>query len=460
MTQRFDIAVIGAGVVGSAIARDLSRFDLKLALIEAKPDIADESSKGNSALMTAGFDTPRGTLERRLVTRGYQRYLAEAPGMGLPIRKTGSLMIAWNDQQRAIVEHEVAAAREGGFHSVSLLDGADVHRRWPHFAGGIQCALWAPEEAIADPFSSPYAYVLDAVANGCAYLSAWPVVGMDRVAGGGWRLSNAGGDAIEAGNVVNAGGIRADLVEAFGGFRDFEMRPRRGQYFILDKSARAVHDVIAMPTPTPESRGILIAPTIFGNVLVGPTAENVSDRDDRRTTPEGIEALRRAIATMAPALADFPVNTLFAGMRPGTNHSEYQIIPRPAENWLTVAGIRSTGFSGALGIAEYVAEAIDRQFRPLRRKARVHHVTVPDLSEPSIRPWQDDELIAADPAYAEIVCHCERISLGEIRDALKSPVPPGTLKGLKRRTRVMFGRCQGFYCGARVQSLFDAAVKP
>jgi glycerol-3-phosphate dehydrogenase len=459
MIGKFDIAVIGAGVVGSAIARDLSRFDLKLALIEARPDFGDESSKGNSALMTEGFDTPRGTLERQLVIRGYRRYLEEAPAMGLPIRKVGTLMLAWTDEQKSIVEAEVAAAREDGFHTVTLLDGADVYRRWPHFGAGIQCALWSAEEAIGDPFSTPYAYVLDAVSNGATFAPAWPVARAERLTTGGWSLRNAADEIVEADLVVNAGGLRADLVEALGGFRDFEVRPRRGQYLVLDKSARAIHDVIAMPTPTPISRGILIAPTIFGNVIVGPTAEDVSDRDDRRTTPEGIEKLRQAMAHMAPVLAEIPVNTLFAGMRPATNFSEYQIMPRPAERWLTVAGIRSSGFSGALGIAEHVVQLIASQFRELKRKAAVSSIQVPDLSETSLRPWQDNAKIRTDPAYAEMVCHCERISMGEIRDALASPVPPATIKGLKRRTRAMFGRCQGFYCGARIQKLFDEAQK-
>jgi glycerol-3-phosphate dehydrogenase len=457
MSGKFDIVVIGAGVVGSAIARDLSKFELKLALIEARPDFGDESSKGNSALMTEGFDTPRGTLERQLVVRGYQRYLEEAPGMGLPIRKVGTLIIAWTDEQKQIVEAEVAAAREDGFHTVSLLDGVDVYKRWPHFGPGIQCALWSTEEAIGDPFSTPYAYVLDSVSNGTTFLPAWPVAEAERLASGGWRLRNSASESIEADLVVNAGGLRADLVEALGGFRDFEVRPRRGQYLVLDKSARAIHDVIAMPTPTPISRGILIAPTIFGNVIVGPTAEDVPDRDDRRTTPEGVQKLREAMAHMVPALADVPVNTLFAGMRPATNFSEYQIIPRSSDGWLTVAGIRSSGFTGSLGIAEHVVRLIKAQFRDLKPKGSVKSIRVPDLSETSVRPWQDNAKIDADPAYGEMACHCERISMGEIRDALASPVPPATIKGLKRRTRAMFGGCQGFYCGARIQRLFDEA---
>jgi glycerol-3-phosphate dehydrogenase len=242
------------------------------------------------------------------------------------------------------------------------------------------------------------------------------------------------------------------------GYDDFAIRPRRGQYMILDKSARAIHDVIAMPAPTPTTRGILIAPTIFGNVLVGPTAEEVEDRDDRRVTDEGLAQLRRAIATMIPALADQPVNTIFAGMRPATQFRDYQIIPRLDRNWVTVAGIRSTGLSASLGIAEHVASLVIPTLFDAPRKSDIRPVSVSCLSETATRPWQDAARIAADPGYAEMICHCERITRGEIRDALDSPLAPRTLNGLKRRTRAMFGRCQGFYCGARVQAMFDAKV--
>jgi glycerol-3-phosphate dehydrogenase len=256
--------------------------------------------------------------------------------------------------------------------------------------------------------------------------------------------------------VINAGGIRADHVEALAGHHDFDIRPRRGQYMILDKSARAIHDVIAMPTPTPTTRGILIAPTIFGNVLVGPTAEEVEDRDDRRVTDEGLAQLHQAIATMIPALAQQPVNTIFAGMRPATQFRDYQIIPRLEHNWLTVAGIRSTGLSASLGVAEHVASLLIPAVFDVPRKPATNRIQVPSLSETSSRPWQDSDRIAADPCYGEMICHCERITRGELRDALASPLPPQTLNGLKRRTRAMFGRCQGFYCGARVQAMFEA----
>ncbi|HKP23795.1 MAG TPA: NAD(P)/FAD-dependent oxidoreductase [Dongiaceae bacterium] len=449
----YDIAIIGGGVVGTAIARELSRYALKAILLEARPELGDESSKGNSALMCSGVDVPAGTLERKLVARGYARYCAEAPAMSLPIRKVGAIVLAWTEEQEATLTRDLADAQENGF-AAEALDSAEIYRHWPHFGLGIRCGLWLPDEAIVDPFSTPYAYALDAIGNGVEIRRAWRVQRVEQMSQG-WRLHGSDG-TLEARCVVNAGGIRGDEVEALAGYSDFAIRPRRGQYMVLDKSARAIHDVIAMPAPTPTTRGILIAPTIFGNVLVGPTAEDVADRDDRQVTEDGLRQLRQAIATIAPALADQPVNTIFAGMRPATQFREYQIIPRLAQRWLTVGGIRSTGLSASLGIAEYVATLLIPELFDVPRKPGMRPVTVPDLSETSQRPWQDGARIQCDPAYAEMVCHCERITLGEIRDALASPLAPTTLNGLKRRTRAMFGRCQGFYCGARVQAMLNA----
>ena len=451
MSDHHDIAIIGAGVVGAAIAFELSRHELDVVLLEARPDPGDEASKGNSALMCTGVDTPANTLERRLVRRGYERYMREAPALGLPMRKVGSIVVAWDGEQTATLERELASAASDGFDTVEMLEARDVYRRWPNFGPGIVSGLWSPGEAIVDPFSTPYAYVRYALANGVDFRAGWPVTRAERKRER-WVLSGPQGQ-IETGLVINAGGIRADLVDALAGFHDFTVKPRRGQYIVLDKSARAIHDVIAMPAPTPATRGILISPTIFGNVLVGPTAEDVDDADDRSVTAEGLTQLRQAMLRMVPALAREPVTTVFAGMRPATDKSSYQIIPRLHEGWITVAGIRSTGLSAALGIAEHVAGLIPRAMA----KAALQSISVPDLSETSPRPWQDTALVAKAPAYGEIVCHCERISLGEIEAALAAPVPPRTLKCLKRRTRVMFGRCQGFYCGARVQQLFDAA---
>lgn len=452
MKRSFDVTVIGAGVTGCALARDLSRFECDVALLEAQSDLGNESSKGNSAILCSGFDTPEGSLERQLVVRGSQRYHVEAAELGLPTERTGSLTVGFTDAEVENLQAQASAARGGGFESVTYLSADEAYARAPNIGAGVLGALWSPDEAIADPFSTPYAYALDAVTNGVTYLPGCPVTGVSRD-GYAWHLDTPEG-RIRSGIVINCGGLRADTVEALAGYRDFSMKPVRGQYIVFDKLARPMLDTIVSPAPTPASRGILIVPTIFGNVLVGPTADPVTDRDDRRVTGDGIERLWETATRMLPGLTDHMVTTTFAGMRPGTDPSGYQIIPRLEDRWVTVAGIRSTGLSAALGVAEYVCDQIVPALINPALKSTREAVQVPDLSHRAERPWQDPY---ADSDGCEIVCHCERITLAEVRACLGTRIPPRSIKALRRRTRVMFGRCQGFFCGARVESLYRAA---
>ncbi len=447
----YDVAIVGAGVVGCAVAREFSRYHLKAILIEANSDLCEESSKGNTATLATGNDTPAGSLERRLVVRGHQRYLAEGPGLGLPIRLVGALTVAFTEDEAAIVAEEVRAARAEGFGDVELVGAQHIYARVPALAAGAVAASWAPTEGIVDGFSTAFAFALDAVENGVDYRASSPVTAARRREGS-WILSTPTGE-VQARLVVNCGGLRADSVEAAAGYRDFVVKPRRGQYIVYDKSAQRLVGTILRPTPTPTTRGIYIAPSIFGNVLLGPTAEEIEDRNDRRVTPAGLAELQAFGRRMLPALLAEPVVALYAGMRPATDRPEYRIIPRFAEDWLTVAGIRSTGLTGSLGIAEHVLDLVVPEVFKAARKHALNPVSVPSLDAGAPRPWQDAARVAADPAYGEIVCHCERVSRGEIRDVLASPIPARSIKALRRRTRVMMGRCQGFFCGARVEAL-------
>jgi glycerol-3-phosphate dehydrogenase len=455
MNASYDIAIIGAGVVGCAIARELSRYELRTVLIEARSDLGDGASKGNSAVLSTGADTPPGTLECRLVTRGHQRYRDEAPAMGLPIRSIGSLTIAWNESEVATLHALEQDMRAAGFTSGSIVGSDAIYARAPHLAPGACAAIWEPDEAIIDPFSTPFAYALDAVSNGVTFLAEHPVTHAQR-RDGIWRLTTPKTE-IAAAIVINAAGLGAVRVENLAGYSDFIMRPRRGEFLVFDKNARYLLDVIVKPVPSPISRGVLITPTVFGNILVGPTSEAIDDPEDRRVTREGIESLRAAARRMLPALLDHEITATYCGVRPGTERPEYRISARRDQGWLTFGGIRSTGLSAALGVAEYAVEMLRDVMPSMTRKSAVTAINVPSLASDDLRPWTDT--MRNDPAYREIVCFCEGITAGEIRDALASPLRPRSLKALKRRTRAMFGRCQGFFCGARVQAMFDDAAR-
>ena len=255
--------------------------------------------------------------------------------------------------------------------------------------------------------------------------------------------------------MVNAAGLGSDEVDRMFGGDGFTIRPRRGELIVFDKLARTLMRSILLPVPTARTKGVLVAPTVYGNVLLGPTAEDVPDRCDTATTAAGLGSLIAAGRRILPGLAEEEVTATYAGLRAATEHADYQIRVDAARRYACAAGIRSTGPSASLGIAEHVVGLLGEAGLRAAAAALAGRCRVmPYIGEAGRRPYQDAERIAADAAYGQIVCHCERVTRGEIRDALASPVPPADLGGLRRRTRAMNGRCQGFYCAAAVSRLF------
>jgi glycerol-3-phosphate dehydrogenase len=254
--------------------------------------------------------------------------------------------------------------------------------------------------------------------------------------------------------VINAAGLYSDSVDALFGGDGFRIRPRRGELIVFDKLARPLLNSILLPVPTARTKGVLVAPTVYGNLLLGPTADDIDDPDDVATTEQGLTSLITAGRRILPGLAGEEVTATYAGLRAATEHADYQIYVDAKQRYACVAGIRSTGLSASLGIAEYVVAQLGEAGLPLRaRAAAVPPVPVmPNIGEAGIRPYQ----VAAAPEYGEIVCHCERVTRGEITAALASALPPADLGGLRRRTRALNGRCQGFYCAATISRLFGS----
>jgi len=236
------------------------------------------------------------------------------------------------------------------------------------------------------------------------------------------------------------------------------IRPRRGELIVFDKLARPLLGSIVLPVPTAQTKGVLVAPTVYGNVLLGPTAEDIDDPSDTATTAAGLASLLAAGRVIMPELLDEQITATYAGVRAATEHRDYQIRVDSGRRYACVAGIRSTGLSASLGIAEYVVGQLEAAGLPLRERGGTPAgpPRMPYIGQAGLRPYQDADRIAADPEYGRIVCHCERVTRGEIRDALASTVPPADIDGLRRRTRVLNGRCQGFYCAAAVCGLMAA----
>ncbi|MDH6566275.1 glycerol-3-phosphate dehydrogenase [Streptomyces sp. SAI-117] len=452
----YDVTVVGAGVVGSAIARGLARHPrLRVALVEAQDDVGQGSSKANTAILHTGFDATPGFLEARLVREG-ARLLAEyAAATGIPVEPVGALLVAWDEEQLAALPRLVDKAGRNHHPDTRPIGPEELYAREPHLGPGALGALHVPGESIICPWTTTLAYATQAVRNGVDLHLNTPVraVGRDD----GTHVLDTGRGILRTRWLVNAAGLHADTLDRALGHDDFTVTPRRGQLLVFDKFARDLVRHILLPVPTALGKGVLITPTVYGNVLLGPTAEDLHDKRATGSTAEGLEGLRDKGRRILPALLDEEVTAVYAGLRAATEHEDYRITAHPQQAYVTVGGIRSTGLTASLAVAAHVRDLLADAGLDLGPAGELEPVRMPNLGEAFPRAYQRPELIAADPEYGTLVCHCERVSRGEIRDALTGTIPPAGLDGLRRRTRARAGRCQGFHCGAALRELFEEA---
>ncbi|MBG0850877.1 FAD-dependent oxidoreductase [Streptomyces spinoverrucosus] len=456
MTGVYDVAVVGAGVVGSAIARELARYPrLSVALVEAQDDVGQGTSKANTAILHTGFDAVPGSLEARLVREGARLLAAYAAESGIPVEPVGALLVAWDEEQLAALPRLAEKAEANDHHATRLLGPAELYEREAHLGPGALGALHVPGESVICPWTTTLAYATQAVRHGVELHLDTRVEEVGRQ--DGVHVLTTGAGTLRARWLVNAAGLHADTLDARLGHRDFTVTPRRGQLIVFDTFARTLVNHILLPVPTALGKGVLVAPTVHGNVLLGPTAEDLDDKRATGSTADGLAALRARGRRILPELLDEEVTAVYAGLRAATEHDDYRIRAHPGQAYVTVGGIRSTGLTASLAIAAHVTGLLTEAGLDPGPVRELEPVRMPNLGEASPRPCERPDLIAADPQYGTLVCHCERVSRGEIRDALASTIPPRTLDGLRRRTRARAGRCQGFYCGAALRQLLEEA---
>ena len=450
-----DVAIVGAGVVGCAIARELTRFQLRVTLLEAGPDVGAGTSKANTALLHTGFDAKPGTLEARLVARGYELLGDYAERVGIPVERTGALLVAWSEEQVAELPGILERARSNGSTDLSEIGADELYRREPQLGPGARGAIEVPGEGLVCPFTTPLAYATEAVLGGCDLRRSSPVTSASRVDDGGFRLVTPGGE-LTARYLVNAAGLHSDELDRMLGHDGFTVTPRRGELIVFDKLARRLVSHIVLAVPTKVTKGVLIAPTVFGNVMLGPTADDVERKDDTGSTREGLDYLMGEGRRIMPDLLRHEVTAVYAGLRAATEHADYQLTVHAPEGYACVGGIRSTGLTASMAIAEHVREELGAAGLRLELKAAPPpELRMPNIGERGARPYASAELIERDPGYGRIVCFCERVTRGEIRDALEGPVPAVDLDGLRRRTRAHLGRCQAFFCAAELAAALD-----
>ncbi|MBI2330622.1 MAG: FAD-dependent oxidoreductase [Chloroflexi bacterium] len=463
MTTTYDITIIGAGAVGCAIARELSRYQLKIALVEANSDVGMGTSKASTAIWHTGYDAKPSSLEAKLLRRSYALMKDYMPEANIAHEVLGGLLIAWNQEQFDTLPKLLKQAHGNGEMDVRIISAEEIYQREPHINKGALGGLFVPGEGILCTFSVPLAMAYQAVENGVELFLNFRVSEIRRqTADDGqrtiWSIVNAQSSVINSRYVINAAGLFSDEINAYFGKTSFTVTPRRGQLIVYDKLARPLVNHVLLPVPTSITKGVLISPTVYGNILLGPTAEDLDDKSATETTEGGLKFLLEKGKQILPQLLDEEVTATYSGLRAATEHSDYQIEMDAALRYLCLGGIRSTGISGAMGIAEYGVELLQGAGLSLNMKDDFKTVRLPTIGQAFTRPHQDAKLIAANPAYAEMICHCERISRGELMDAMNAPIPANSIDALRRRTRASQGRCQGFNCHAALVSSLRGAV--
>lgn len=451
--MKYDVAVVGAGVVGALISRELSKYDIRVALLEKCNDVAMGTTKANSAIVHGGFDAANGTLKAKLNVRGTELMPKLCADMAVPYRNNGSLVLAFSEEEMEHVRTLYERGVKNGVPKLSVLDKAQVKALEPHVSDEVVGALLSETAGIVCPYELTIAATEVAVTNGVEFIRNCAVEAIN-VTADGFLLATTQGE-IPAKYVVNAAGIHTDDIARMIGDDSISLVARKGEYYLLDKSFGFMADHTIFQCPNKMGKGVLVTPTVDGNLLIGPSALDVEDKEDVDTTPQGLEFIVEKAKKSVPTLNIRGVITSFAGMRAHPVTDDF-IIGFSAKNdcFLNVAGIESPGLSAAPAIAEMVAgllkEKADWQEKKdcvLTRKApvRFRHMTKSER----------EALIAKNKAYGRIICRCETITEGEILDAIHAPAGARDVDGVKRRTRAGMGRCQGGFCGSKVVEILS-----
>lgn len=448
--MKADILVIGAGAVGCAITRELTKYQLSVITVDKNSDVGGLASKSNSAIIHTGYDASPGTLESQLVVAANPLYEELARDLDVPFTKVGAILPAINDEQFALLPALKEKAFKNRVYDIDYLSREQILDMEPNITNEVRGGLYIPRESIIDPFLLVVGYAENAVKNGATFLLDTEVIGIDvrdgQVAGAATTRG-----FIEARWIINAAGLYCDRIASFVGKADYFVNPRKGQFFILDKTTKTKVDHIILPIPTKLTKGKLVSPTTHGNLLVGPTAEDGDDKTDASTNRAGLDSVMEDAKRLVPAIEFRDTITQFSGLRPNRNPEGLHIdVYDDLANYVNLSGVRSTGLTASAAIGRYVVNLMQEhgleaqvnwQFDPIRTGIPAFH---------AMTPAEQEEIIKADSLYANVVCRCETITEGEIVRAIHSPIPARSVDAVKRRVRAGMGRCQGGFCGPKV----------
>lgn len=443
----YDIMIVGAGVCGCAIARELSRYQLKIAVLEKALDVCEGTSKANSGIAHAGYDAKPGTLKAKLNVEGSRKMKALSEELDFPYRQNGSLVLCFDEQGKNKLEELKKRGEQNGVADIRILNREEVLTLEPEAGDQVVAALYAKEGAIVCPFGLTIALAENAAVNGVEFRFGTKVEKIEKTISGFLIGTNSG--SFETKLVINAAGVYADELHNMVSKEKIKLVPRRGEYLLCDKLAKGMPSHTLFQLPTALGKGVLVTPTVHGNLLIGPTAEDIEDKEGIETTEEGMELVKKRAALSVKELPFKQVITSFAGLRAHGGEDFMIGEVKDAPGFIDVAGIESPGLTCAPAIGEYVAEIVKKIFSPAEKEnfiARREGI-------PSMALASDEErkrLILENPAYANVICRCEMVTEGEIVDAIRRPLGATTTDGIKRRTRAGMGRCQSGFCNPRV----------
>lgn len=445
----YDVAIVGAGIVGGMLARALSAFDLKVCVLEKENDVAMGATHANSGIVHAGYDAPEGSLKARLNVRGSQMMETVAGELGVPYRRNGSLVIGFGEEDRQAIEILYARGVSNGVKELRIIGGAEARALEPGLSEQVTCALHAPTGAIVCPYELAIAAIGNAMDNGADLLLNFEVRQIHRK--DGYYEICAGSAAsldarmVRARYVVNAAGVHGDEIAGLAGDTSVQIHPRRGEYLLLDRECGSLVSATVFRTPSRKGKGILVTPTVDGNLLLGPTSVDREDKEDKAVTEEGIAQITERAQE---SLRDVPLRkviTSFCGLRAVGNTGDF-ILNSPFPGFLNAVGIESPGLSAAPAIAEYLVEMLAGQGLEMRRKADYQPLRRPVYAFRHASPEEKNRMIQEDSTFGRVICRCETVTEGEIIAAIRNNPPARSLDGIKRRTRAQMGRCQGGFC--------------
>ena len=455
----YDVLIAGCGITGAAAAFELSKYKLKVGILERENDVAMGATRANSAVLHAGYDPRPGTLMARLNVRGVELARELCRKLDVPYRPCGSLVLALSEDELPVIRELYRRGIENGVPGLELLTGDQARALEPNLSENVTGALHAPSAAVCSPWEYCLALAETAVKNGAVLHLNTAVIGLEPLGNErgpeGWTVRTNRGD-FQTRFILNAAGVDAETVHAMAGPPSFKMLPARGQYYLLDKSEGSRVGRVIFQCPGKAGKGVLAAPTVHGNLIVGPDSERVEGHDTA-TTGTGLRYVRETAGRSVPSIHFRESIRNFAGVRANTDRGDF-VIERGAPHFIDLAGICSPGLSAAPAIGEYAAQLLAKDGLALEKKdsfvcerRRTRFKELP--------PEERSALVEREPAYGRVICRCETVTEGEILEALRGPIPPVSVDGVKRRVNAGMGRCQGGFCAPRVVDLLARELR-